>query len=79
MPLLLGVRCADEHLDEVVVQAIVKLTLKCPRKLWMIEIARMHIEIVCMNWNGYIFCIDDELNAIAMRARGEVEQRMFKL
>ena len=79
MPLLLGVWCADEHFDEVVVQAIVQLALKCPCKLRMLEIARMHIEIVRMNWNSYIFCIDDELNAIAMRARGEVEQRMFKL
>jgi len=73
------VRCADEHLDEVVVQAIVKLALKCPHKLRMLEIARMHIEVISVNWNSHIFGIDDELNSVVVNARWEVEQRMFEL
>ena len=77
--LLLGVWCADEHFDEVVVQAIVKLALKCPCKLRMLEIARMQIEVVSVNGNGHIFGIDNELNSAFVSARREVEQRMFEL
>jgi hypothetical protein len=67
--LLLRVRCADEHFDEVVVQAIVELALKCPRKLGVIEIPRMQIEVISVHWNSHIFRIDDELNSVAMNAR----------
>src|SRR5712692_2992140 len=34
-------RCTDEHLDQVIVQTVVKLALKSPLKLWMVQVARV--------------------------------------
>jgi len=45
-------RCAGEHLNEVVVQRIVQLALKVPVKLRMFKIARMNGESIRVNRDG---------------------------
>ena len=68
---------ANEHFDEVIVQGIVKLPLETPLKLWIIEIPRMQIEVVGMHRNALVFELDDDFDAIALGAGGEVQKRMF--
>jgi hypothetical protein len=70
-------RRADEHLDEVIVQGIEELALEAPFKLRVIEIARMEIEIIRMHGNGFIFELDDDLDAFALGARREIQQWVF--
>ena len=67
-------RRADEHFDQVVVQAIVKLTLKAPFELGVVQVARMQVEVVSMHWDGWILKLDDQLNAIALGTRAEIKQ-----
>ena len=70
-------RSADEHFHEVVVQRVEKLALKAPFELRMIEIARVQIEIIRMHGDGLIFEFNDDLDALALGARGEIQQRML--
>ena len=39
-------RCADEHLDQVIVQAVENLPLQSPLELRIVKVAWMQIEIV---------------------------------
>ena len=59
-------RRANEHLDQIVVQTIVQLTLKCPLELWMVEVARMKFEGVSMNWNGRILEPNQDLHRVGL-------------
>ena len=68
---------ANEHFDEVIVQGIVKLPLKTPLKLRIIQIPRMQIEVVRMHRNVLIFEPDDDFDAVALRVSGEVQKGMF--
>ena len=58
-------------------QSIKELPLKAPFQLWMIEIAWVQLEIVRVHGNGFIFEFDDDLDAFALGARGEVQERVF--
>ena len=69
--------CANEHFDEVIVQGIIKLPLKTPLKLWIIEIPRMQIEVVGMHRHALILELDDDFDAITLRVSGEVQKGMF--
>ena len=58
-------------------QAIVKLPLKLPFKLRVVEIARMKFEVIGMHRNGRIFEIYEHFHAVAFRVRGKLQQRVF--
>ena len=45
-------RRGDEHLDEIVVEAVVDLALQMPGKLWVIEIARVDGKDILMHGHG---------------------------
>jgi hypothetical protein len=68
---------SDEHFDQVIVQAIVKLALKAPFELRIVQIARMQIEVIRVHWDAWIPKLDDQLDAIALGARIEIKQRML--
>ena len=74
---VLPLRITSKHLDYVIVQAIVKLALEGPLKLRMIQVARMQIEIIGVDWDIGILELDDDLDSVAFGPRGEVQQRML--
>src|SRR6516165_9243659 len=77
LPVFVVLWCANEHFDEVIVQGIVKLPLKTPLELRIIEIPRMQIEVVGMHRNALILELDDDFDAIALRVSGKVQKGMF--
>src|SRR5678815_1961884 len=48
-PISQVLRRAHKHLDEVVMQAVVELTLKSPLELRMVEIPGMHFKEICVH------------------------------
>ena len=58
-------------------QAIVKLPLKFPFELRVVEIPRMKFEVIGMHRNGRIFEIYEHLHAITFRVRSKLQQRVF--
>src|SRR5207302_4905877 len=62
-------RRANEHFDEVVMQRIEELALEAPFELRIVEVARMKVEIVSMHGHGFIFELNDDLDAFALGAR----------
>ena len=79
VPLSIGaiLRGANEHFHEVIVKSVVKLSLKAPFKLRIVEVAGMKIKIVGVNGHAFVFEPDDDFNPFAFGARGEVQQRML--
>jgi hypothetical protein len=77
LPISAVLRRADEHLDKVIMQRIVELALETPLELGMVEIARMQIEGIGMDWDSSILELDDDFDAFAFGAGGEVQQGMF--
>jgi hypothetical protein len=59
------------------VQAVEELALEGPFKLGMVQIAGMKVEIVGMDRDVGILELDDDFDAFALRASGEVEKRML--
>lgn len=70
-------RRANKHFDQVVVQAIVELTLERPLELRMVEIARVQIEVVGVNRDIRILELDDHFNGFPFPTGIEIEQRML--
>jgi len=58
-------------------EAIVKLALKSPLELRVVEIARMHFENVRMNRNRRVPELDKDFYRFAFCPRREVQQRML--
>ena len=58
-------------------QAIVKLALKAPFKLRIVQITRMHVEIVGVHRDGRILELDNQLHAFALGTCIEIQQRML--
>jgi len=56
------------------VQAVEELALEGPLELGMVQVAGVQIEVVGVNWNGRILEIDDDLDTLALFARGKIEQ-----
>ena len=69
-------RRADEHFDQVIVQAIVELALKAPFKLRVIQVTRMKLEIVRMDGN-VVPELDDHLHRLTLGTCIESKQRML--
>ena len=67
----------DEHLNEIIMERVVKLPLKAPSELGIVEVAGMQIEIVGVNRNAFVFESDDNLDAVTFSARREGQQRVF--
>ena len=65
---------ADKHFDDVVVQAVIELSLEPPLELGMIEIAGMKFEVVGMHRDWRIPEVDDDFNGFALDPRREIEQ-----
>jgi len=66
-------RCSDEHFDQIVVQAIIKLTLERPLELGMIEVARMESKVVGMHRNRRILELDYDFDALAVFPSSEIK------
>jgi hypothetical protein len=59
------------------VQAIKELALESPFELGMVQVAGMELEIIGVYGDIRIFELDDDLDAFALVAGGEVEQGML--
>jgi hypothetical protein len=59
------------------VQRIVKLALKAPLELRVVEIARVQIEIIGVNGNVFVFELDDGFNSLALGPSRKIQQRML--
>ena len=70
-------RGADEHLDQIVVQAVEELALEGPFELRVVEIAGMQFEIVDVNRRLSKFRADDHFHRIALGAGVEFDKRML--
>jgi hypothetical protein len=68
---------ASEHLDQVIVQAIEQLALERPFELWMVKIARVHLEVIRVHGDSGILETDDDFDSIAFFPGTEVEQWVF--
>jgi len=72
-------RRAGEHLDQVIVQAIIELALEAPLELRMFQVARMQIEIISVHGHGGIAKLNDDLHDFAVLTRGKLQQWMLVL
>jgi len=55
-------------------QAVEKLALESPLELRVVEVARVHIEVVSMHRNGAVLELNNQLHTLAFGARREVHQ-----
>ena len=55
-------RGVEKHLDEVIVEGVVKLALEVPGKLRVIEIAGMDGEDVGVYGDGGVFQVDEDFD-----------------
>ena len=58
-------------------ERVVKLPLKLPLKLRMVEVARVHLECVGMDRNRAVGKLDENLDSLASFVRVETQQGMF--
>src|SRR5688572_5147283 len=72
-------RRPDEHLHHVIVHAVVKLALKSPLELRMLQVARMHLEQISMQAEILLGAIDHDLDRAILLAAAQAEQRMLIL
>src|ERR1017187_4289954 len=70
-------RRADEHLDQVVVQAVEKLALEGPLELRIVEVARVHLEVVGVDRRIGKARANDHFDGFALGAGIELDQRML--
>ncbi len=70
-------RRADEHFDQIVVQAVIELALEAPFKLRIVQVTRVQIEVISVDRDRRILELDDQLNAVALGASGKIEQWML--
>lgn len=70
-------RGTDKHFDEVVVERVIELALESPFELRVVEVARMQVEVVGVDGNGFVLELNDDLDAFAFGAGVEGQERMF--
>jgi len=68
---------ASKHFDQVIVQAIIKLALKAPLELGVVQIARMKFKVVIVNRNRRVLELNDDFYALALLPGTEGEQWVF--
>jgi len=71
--LLAMLRGADEHLDQIIVQAVEDLPLESPLKLRVLQIARMQFEVVRMDSRIAETRTNDYLHRFALFACVELD------
>src|SRR5215471_2045780 len=76
-PVFHVLRRAHKHLDQIIVQAVIKLALEGPLKLRMVEIPRMQIEIIRVHRHRGILEVNHDLYSLALGMGGKGQQRMF--
>jgi len=70
-------RRADEHFDQIVMQAVIELALEAPFKLGIVQVTRVKIEVIGVDRDGRILELDHQFYAVALRASGKIEQWML--
>jgi hypothetical protein len=65
---------ANKHLHKVIVQRVIKLALKAPFELGMIEVAGMQVEIVGVYGNGCVFELNNDFYAVAFAPSGKIQE-----
>src|SRR5712691_8893749 len=78
-PSVLPLRIAREHLDDVVVQAVVKLLLQHPRKLLVLDLPRAKKEEILVDRRRFRLEPDSHLNAFGRRRCRKCKQRVLVL
>lgn len=68
---------ADEHLHQVIVQAVKDLPLESPFELRIIEIARMQVEVVGVERRLSKPWTNDEFDSFSLFSSVEHDQRML--
>ena len=68
---------ADEHFNEVIVQAVVNLVLQVPFKLRMIQIASVDRKNIGMHRKIRVIQIDQDLDGPVVVARRKGKKRML--
>ena len=58
-------------------QAVIELALEAPFKLRIVQVTRVQIEVIGVDRDGRILELDHQLNALALGASREIEQRML--
>ena len=69
-------RGVEKHLDEVIVEGVVKLALEVPGKLRVIEIASVDLEDVGVHRDGGVFQVDEDFDEVVGFAGGELQERV---
>jgi hypothetical protein len=77
MPLRPVLGRADEHLDQVIVQAVIELPLERPLELGMVEISGVKLEVIGVHGNRWIPEMYKDLNTFALGPGRKIQQRMF--
>src|SRR3954469_10074537 len=81
LALLLVLWCPDEHLDEIIVQAVVEHALEDPLEVGMVEVPRMQRRGIRVHVHRGVRKMrleaDDQFHAFARRLRRELQQRML--
>ena len=73
----LHLRCVGEHLDQVIMQAVVELALEGPLELRVIEVARVQLEIIGVHRYRRVLELDDHGHALPILARVKLQQRVL--
>jgi hypothetical protein len=77
MPSVYALGIAGEHLDDVIVQAIVELLLERPWKLSIFYFARMKLESVVVHFGVCGFVADFNFHALSGGTSFEIKKGMF--
>lgn len=58
-------------------QAIVQLALESPLKLGVLQVPRMELKQISVHWDGAMFQLNGDFDAVTFLFRFECEQRML--
>ncbi len=70
-------RSADEHLDQVVMQAVEELALKGPLELRIVEVAWVQLEVINMDGRIGEAGANDDFDGLVLSAGIELDERML--
>ena len=75
----LVLRVPGEHLDDVVMEAVVELALEGPSELRVFDVARVKLKLVSVHAKGALLEVNGKLDGLASEPGTELEQRMLVL
>ena len=83
LPLLaafpLVLRVPGEHLDDVVVQAVVELALEGPGELRVFDVARVKLKLVSVHAKGALLEVNGKLDGLPFEPGTELKQGVLVL